>query len=87
MRCEIFLGKTPQAVVTEFNEWAKGKRLAKDMIIQSVMSHSSPDMCPDLAILIFHADEKEADVPKPEVKNESAERCLKDIIRLEQGLP
>lgn len=58
MQCKVFAGLIPDAV-EQYNEWAEGKWLAKDVIVHTHAAPASPDgkVRPALMIAVFF-DEK-----------------------------
>lgn len=57
MKCLIFYGSHPSEAGSDYNEWAKNKPLAKDVIIHTHTTRTPEEGCGNLMIVVFF-DEK-----------------------------
>ena len=66
MKCTIFRGHYLEAQ-EDFNRWAKGKNLTRDVIIheQVLFSHEEPSIA-HLLIIVYHPEGKEWDTTAPD---------------------
>ena len=75
MRCNVFWGCVAEAK-DAFNEWAKGKALAKDVIVHShtVMRGDKSDAPVELIIVVFH--------PEGDYWEEEKEKILETMAKI-----
>ena len=57
MKCVVFYYEDPQDAAVRYNEWAKDKQLAKDVIVHTHATRAPEEDIADLMIVVFF-DEK-----------------------------
>jgi hypothetical protein len=72
MKCKIFGGITPELTISQFNAWAKGKALTREVLIHSLLAKAEDGRCPDLLILVYHPEGPEWDKTETPSKLEKA---------------
>jgi len=67
MKCRIFWGCVAEAK-DQFNEWAKGKSLTRDVIIHTQVTErivNCEETSPNLLIIVFHPEGQQWESAKP----------------------
>jgi len=66
MKCKIFIGRWFR-VQAAFNNWAKGRKLTREVIIHEMLIKEADEMGnAKIAIIVYHPEGKEWDRTEPE---------------------